>query len=286
MRRSKLAAKLLLLTTLLIGFLGFIFVKYFFLDSQKAEGQIKILSSPKTSVFINNIATGKSTPYEQALKVGEYLVKIIPQEATATASWQGKVKIYKNSLTYINRELGSSDASSAGEIFTTTKMKKSPRGERGEIQVETEPTGALVDLDNDEKGVASLILSDVPAGIHELSVFLPGFLRRTQKINVDRGYRVSAIFKLAIDKSQRRVEMKNKEATDSAKGEPKVIIRIKETGLGLLRVRSQPSVSASESAQDKQGDDFEAIEEKGGWYKIEYSDGKEGWVSGEYAEKL
>jgi len=60
-------------------------------------------------------------------------------------------------------------------------MEKSPRDDVGEIYIETEPTGALVYLDNEEKGVAPLILADVPSGIHELSVFLPGFLRRTQK---------------------------------------------------------------------------------------------------------
>ena len=65
-------------------------------------------------------------------------------------------------------------------------MEKSPRGNTGEIEVETEPTGAIVYLDNDDKGVAPLILTDVPSGTHELSVFLPGFSRRTQKINIDR----------------------------------------------------------------------------------------------------
>src|SRR3989344_7966764 len=114
--------KLILLTLLLVGFGVFVFVKFYILDKQNAFGRIKIVSSPASSVFLDNVVIGK-TPFEQKNKVGEYMLKLIPERtATDTASWQGKVKVYKNALTYVNRELGSSDLTSAGEIFTTTKM--------------------------------------------------------------------------------------------------------------------------------------------------------------------
>lgn len=286
MRRSNLSAKLLLLTILFVGFIGFIFVRYIFLDNQKSEGEISILSSPKTSIFIDNQALGKPTPYKQKIKVGEYLIKLIPQEATATASWQGKVRVYKGALTFINRELGSTDVTSSGEVFTITKMEKSPKGNMGEILVETDPTGAIVYVDNDEKGVAPLLLSDVPAGTHELSVFLPGFFRRTQKVNVTKGNRVNAEFKLAIDQSQKRVELPKKEASQSAQTKTTFKIKVSETGTGFLRVRSEPSISSSESAQVKPGDEFTVLEEKNSWYRIEYSNNKEGWISAEYTEKI
>src|SRR5947209_226447 len=97
--------KLILFTILLLLFLIFVVGKYYFADQQKAEGEIKILSSPQSNVFIDNVSKG-STPYDEKIKVGEYLIKLIPQgEATSTASWQGKVSIYKNALTYVNREL-------------------------------------------------------------------------------------------------------------------------------------------------------------------------------------
>ncbi len=202
--------KLILLTLLIAGFIIFVFVRFFLLNSQNEMGRIKVVSSPVASVFINNVASGK-TPFEDKYKVGEYILKLIPEgNATDTASWQDKIKIYRNALTYVNRELGTSDVTSAGEIFTTTKMDTPAKNrDLGEIYVETEPQGAIVYLDNDEKGVSTLILSDVMKGDHELSVFMPGFLRRTQKVNVDAGYKVVAMFKLAIDESQK--------ATDSAK---------------------------------------------------------------------
>ncbi|MBI4009442.1 PEGA domain-containing protein [Candidatus Roizmanbacteria bacterium] len=283
--------KLVLLTILILAFGIFVFVRFFILNNQNVFGRIKVVSSPVASVFIDNVAVGK-TPFEEKYKVGEYILKLIPEgTATDTASWQGKVKIFKNALTYVNRELGSSDVTSAGEIFTTTKMEKPAKsGDYGEIYVETEPQGAIAYLDNDEKGVSALILSDVLKGDHELSVFMPGFLRRIQKINVDPGYRVNASFKLAIDQTQKATASGatkvtgGKESTLSAKTK-KTFILVKDTPTGFLRVREEPSIAASESAQVKPGEKFLLLEEKEGWMKINYTDDKEGWVSGQYVEK-
>lgn len=285
--RGTVRGKLVLFTILLFLFLTFIAGKYFFLDQKNAQGYIKIISSPTSSVFIDNVATGKTTPYEEKKIIGEYLIKLIPEgEATSTASWQGKVAVFKNALTYVNRELGSSDVSSAGEIFWVTKMDSSAKNQNvGEIYIETEPVGAIVKLDNDEKGVAPLILTDVLTGTHEVNVWLPGFFPRTQKINAEARYRVNAKFKLAVDQSQKKEKVT--EATESAKIKNEGSkVKIKDTPTGFLRVREEPTVVASEEAQVKPGETFSVLEEKSGWYRIEYEDGKEGWISGEYAEKI
>lgn len=278
--------KLLVFLVLVLLFVGFIAVRYFVLDSQNASGRLKIISSPSAGVFVDNVAVGK-TPWENQLKVGEYMVKLIPEgDATATASWQGKVRINKNALSYINRELGSTDLSSAGEIFTVAKMDRKPTTpSTGEIYVETDPNGAIVYLDNDEKGVAPLIMSDVLKGDHELSVFMPGFFRRTQKINVDTGYRVNAAFKLAIDQAQQKPEEKKPEASPSATLAAKSKVTVGDTPLGYLRVREDATTTASESARVKPGQSFELLEEKNGWYKIEYESGKQGWISSQFSKK-
>ena len=283
-------AKLVLLLILIVLFAGFVGVKFFLLDKKNEVGQLKILSSPSASIFINNVAVGK-TPFYDKYKVGDYILKLIPEgTATDTASWQGKINVYKNSLTYINRELGSSDISSAGEVLTVTKMEKAPsKVNLGEIYVETEPQGAIIYLDNDEKGVAPLILEEVVQGEHELSVFLPGFLRRTQKINVEPGYRINASFKLAIDLQAKTSLNKTTEAKPaSASAEvtnAKNKVVIKETPTGWLRVREEPSINASESARVNPGEKFDLLDEQNGWYQIEYEAGKKGWISAEYASK-
>lgn len=280
--------KLILVAALIVLFFGYVTIRYFFLDVNNQFGRVKVISSPATSVFINNVETGK-TPFETQLKVGEAVVKLIPQgEATATATWQGKIRIYKNTLTYVNRELGTSDTTSAGEIFTAKRMDKKPQNpDTGEISVDTDPQGAIISINNDEKGIAPVLLASVPKGPHEISVFMPGFFRRTQKINVEAGFRVIAEFKLAVDQNQKKEEdlRREKQASASAKIKAKEFVKIKETPTGFLRVRAEPSVSAAESAQVKPGDRFEILGEQEGWYKIPYEKDKTGWIFSQYAER-
>lgn len=288
--------KLSLLLILVLLFVGFVTVRFFILDKQNEYGKIKIISSPTASIFLNSTLIGK-TPFEDKYKVGEYLLKLIPEtSATDTASWNGKINVYKNALTYVNRELGSSDIASAGEIFTTTKMTKKPlSADVGEIYVETEPQGAIITLDNDEKGVAPAVMENVARGDHELSVFMPGFFRRTQKVNVDPGYRVNAAFKLAIDQSSSFANIADdKSKTSSSSASTKTYIKIKSNEQGWLRVRMDASVDATEEAKIKTGGRYEFLDEKPNWYKIKFNGNStelvsgsftDGWVSSEYSSK-
>ena len=295
---TNMKGKLSLLLILVLLFVGFVAVRFFIFDKQNEYGKLKIISSPTASVFLNSTLIGK-TPYEDKYKVGEYLLKLIPETtATDTASWNGKINVYKNSLTYVNRELGSSDIASAGEIFTTAKMTKKPQSAgSGEVYVETEPQGAIITLDSDEKGVAPAIMENVLRGDHELSVFMPGFFRRTQKVNVDPGYRVNAAFKLAIDQSSsftKESDDKTKVTSDGGNATNKTYVKIRDNPQGWLRVRVDSSIDATESAKVKPGERYEFLDEKTGWFKIKYNDNKdglvegdftEGWVSSEYSSK-
>ena len=277
--------KLMLLLVLVILFAGFVLIRYFIFDKSNEYGKLKVISSPGASVFVNNAIIGK-TPFDEKYKVGEYLLKLNPEgTATETASWNGKIKIYKNAMTYVNRELGSSDITSSGEVFTTEKIDKAARNDPyGEVYVETEPQGAIITLDSDEKGTAPLILSSVLKGEHELSVYMPGFFRRTEKINVDSGYRVNAAFKLALDPTQTKLEDKTKVATESSSGSSVKHIIIKNNEQGWLRVRVDGSIDATEEAKVKVGERYELLDEKTGWFKIKFNDNKDGLVSGEFDE--
>jgi hypothetical protein len=279
--------KALFLFILCFLFILFLFFRFFVMSKEAGTGTIKALSSPDASIFVDNVAIGK-TPFENKMKEGEYIIKFIPEgTATNTASWQGKVHIYKDTLTYIDRELGTSDLTSSGVVFTTTKMTSAPQEkDTGEIEIHTEPAGAIVYLDNDQKGIAPLILSNVSKGDHELSIFSPSFFRRTQKINVDPGYKVNADFKLSIDESQKQLILTPtpKESTSSATKKD-VTITVLDTPLGFLRVRAEPNISASEEAQVKPGSTYPLVETAPNWYKISYEKNKQGWISAEYAKK-
>ncbi len=288
--------KLAFLLVLVVLFILFLVVREVIFNKEGNTGRIKIVSSPSAGVFIDNTAIGK-TPFEQKMKEGEYTIKLIPEGVSKDiVSWQGKVQVHKDSLTYINRELGSSEVSSAGEVFTVSKMEKKPSNNNfGEVYVETDPPGAIVYLDNDEKGVSPLVLEEVTKGDHEISVFLPGFFRRTHKINVDSGYRTNSTFKLAVDQTKKDInqlrqekEAERKAAVEATKSatvkESSTQIVIQNTPTGFLRVREEPNTEAAEVTRVEPGEKYALLEEGDGWFKIKV-DESEGWVSSDYAIK-
>ena len=63
-------------------------------------------------------------------------------------------------------------------------------------------------------------------------------------------------------------------------------VKILPTGVGWLRVRSEPSLSAVEVTKVNVGEKFLRLEEKTGWVKIKLTDGGEGWVSADFIEKI
>ena len=282
--------KILLFTVLFLLFTAFILVKFFILNADNNFGKLKVLSSPTAGLILNEKPIGK-TSFEDKIKEGEYMLKLIPEtSSTESASWSEKIRIYQNTLTYVNVDLGKDSLSTASVIFYLKKMENKPKNEDvGEIEIESDPLGAIVFLDNDEKSMSPIILSDVPKGEHELSIAIPGFFKRTEKINIEPGFRLVAKFKLAIDASQKSIDDIKKQsdaqkASDSANLKTKKIAIISDTPTGFLRVREEPNVGASESARVNPKDKFEVLEEKSGWYKIMFEKDKFGWISAKYTD--
>src|SRR3989344_119411 len=284
--------KMIVLVALVGAFALFVLIRFFIFDSPSATGRIKILSSPTTGVFINDVGVGK-TPYEDRLKPGEYTIRLIPEgEETESVAWEGKVSIHAHTLTYVSREMGTSAITSAGEILTVVKMDRKPNGETGEVELVTDPPGAIVFLNNEEKGVAPLILQDVPVGEHELAVYLPGFFRRTKKIKIDKkGFRVQVSVKMALDKTHKTLEEELKKAAIEATKEAELTkkeevntetLTILDTPTGFLNVRAEPSLSGKIVAEVKPGEEYTYSEEDSGWYKILLEGEENGWVHGDY----
>lgn len=272
--------KALLFIIILVLALGFTAYKFFLGKNTDVSG-IKIVTNPPTNIFLNNKLTGK-TPFEDKFPPGEYVLKLIPENTATQASfWQGKVKLNPDTLTYISRDLGPSELTSAGEVLL---LEKIPQNE-AQLSVISQPDAAIVLFDGQERGVTPLFLTDLSPGEHDIALSSPGFAARSLRAQLSAGYKLMINFQLAL--------LKNEESSISGitptpdrlneKGKPNVII--KDTETGFLRVRNNPSKSAEEIAQVKPGDKFNLIEEKEGWYKISFGDDKEGWISSRYAEK-
>lgn len=273
------------------------------------QGELKVESQPTASVFLDNKHIGRTPIGRTSFKVdaGEYVVKIAPESTTTQyASWQGKVNIHPNLLTYINATLSESELSSAIDVLWLEKAV----GKKTEIAVTTTPDSATVMLDDETKGMTPLSIADVTAGDHTLTVTSPGFLPRSIKIRITPGYRLIASVKLALSAGGQPEETATpsvspspqptgKQSSPTPTGSPKPTPTqatgttptkpyavVKETPTGFLRVRMEPTTTASEVARLKPGETYHITDEKSGWYEIQYDSLTTGWISGQYAEKV
>ncbi len=213
--------KKLLLFGSLIGVFALIIIGTFIYYQRSAgEGSLKVLVSPAAKVLIDGKALGdtSSGSFETTLKEGTYQLKLDPIDAaTQTVSWEGAIMIYRNRQTHVSRELGATELNSSGTIFTMVPATDQSDSSKGEIEVKAEPKGAIVYIDGEEQGIAPVVLPGVTKGQHEISVYTPGFFRRSSKIVVEPKYRIVAEFQLAIDPSYKDIDdLKKQEASESA----------------------------------------------------------------------
>lgn len=277
MKKGIITAIVLAIFVILIAFGG---TKLFLSWRKAGQAGLKITSDPQASVLIDD-EFQKKTPYDEKLPAGTYRLKLTPDGTdTEVASWRQEVKLSRGLVTYINRELGATDLESAGEMLTLEKIES----EQSEISVVSTPDGATIALDGQEKGTTPLVVRDVAPGDHTLHVFAPGFNGRQVRVKTTKNYKLNVDIQLALIPGQ-------EEATGSAKveegeKETKVKVRILDTPTGWLRVREGPSLSATEAAKVDPGKEFPFLDEEEGWFKINYEEGKEGWISSRYAEKV
>ena len=270
----------LLVVVIIVAVLSFAGYKFFFSRIANVGG-LKVVSNPKSSIFLNDKLLGK-TPYDDKYPAGEYIMKLIPEDtSTSAASWQKKINISPSLLTYVNRELGASELSSSGDILFLEKITD----KEAQVAIFSTPDSATVILDGQEKGVSPLVLRDVVAGEHDVAVSSPGFTSRTVRIQAVTGYKLTVEYQLSILAENNSTSSPPSTSIGASTDPAKPYVVINDTPTGFLRGRSGPSTTATETAQIKPGDKYSFLGEDSGWYKISYETGKDGWISAKYAEK-
>lgn len=263
---------------------------------KKAPAALQISSTPEANVFIDGKQMGKTPFSNDNLTAGEVTVKLIPETTTESlSSWEGKVKLNPGVLTLIERTFSSLETNSSTLILTLEKIKDKTLAL---ISVISEPDGAYVSIDGENKGVTPLDLDKINAGDHEVVIFKEGYLEKIKPVKNIAGYKLIINAKLGL--AQEEVTVTPTPTTATSKVTPKptgttkisptpgsgikaTSVLIGETETGFLRVRSGPSSSYTEISRVNPGEKYPFLEEKSGWYKITYEEGKEGWVSARYA---
>lgn len=264
------------------------------------QGELRVDSNPAAVILLDNKNIGRA-PFRDKVTVGTYTIKLVPDSTTTQlASWEGNIVIGPNLLTYINADLSESELSSAIDILWLEKISS----KLSELSVTTSPDGATVLVDDSTKGVTPISISDITPGDHTVTVTSVGFLTRTLKIRTTPGYRLIVTMKLGLSPGGSipeasptptltntptgKVTPTPKTATSSANtaNPAKPYLIVKDTPTGFLRVRMEPSTSATEAARINPGDKFSILDTQNGWYEIRYDNTNTGWVSGQYVDKV
>lgn len=264
-------------------------------------GALKISSTPQTTVYVDGQEVGTastSTVYSnEKLEAGEITIKLSSNDPNLQP-WEGLVDINPGVVTVVNRSLAANSAQAAGEQLTMTATNQSAAS----LAVTSTPDGAMVKLDGEPKGPTPLEINQIAEGDHIVEISAPGYSARTISVNAINGYKVMIDAQLAKQEVEMIIE--DTEATDSADledqdttdttdtdketadkpGTPGTVT-IQDTPTGWLRVRAEATVNSEEVAKVNPGEEYKLLDEENGWYQIELDDGKEGWISGTYADK-
>jgi len=287
---------------LVLVLVGLIVKSKFF--NKQGPGALQITTSPRATVFVDGNQVGVSPFFNDNIQSGEHTIKIVPESTVdGLSDWETKVDLLPGILTVINRDFGSTEALSSGEILS---LEKTGRKDMSSIAVVSIPDQAVIKLEGEPKGFAPLTINDLVPGDYQIVISASGYEERTISANTIGGYKLIINVQLAqqiegieeatdsaeVDEEEETAVEEDEDAEPTAIPTPKAkvtppatpYVEIKDTPTGFLRVREDSSTDSEELIKVDPGDFFPYIEEENGWYKIEYEDGEEGWISGVYAD--
>jgi len=240
----------------------------------RKKAALKIDAAPGATVFINGKEVGK-TPYEdEKIKPGDVDIRLVP-EGIKALPWERRLTLNSNTRVIMRKRFAENQDEEASQILY---LEKTGDKDKAGLVLTSIPEGVSVSVDGQMRGFSTLNLEDIGSGEHKITLNLPGYGGEEIIARTLVGYRLVVEVKLAKGAE----EVADEEEEETAL--PQVLI--KDTPTGWLRVRMEPSTSASEAAKVNPGEKYLFLKEESGWYKIEYEEGEEGWISGQYAEKI
>ena len=279
-----------------LAILLFFFVVAFFLAVQffgsiaPQRGALQVTSVPESKVYLNDKYLGQ-TPLckceaTDMLDTGEYTVRLSPVDKSFT-EFQEKIKISKGILTVVDRKFGK-DALSEGSVISL-----SPLADKSKIEfvAVSFPRDASVFLDSQEIGRTPLLYKNVTESDHILKIKKSGYNEKSIRIRTQVGYRLEVAVYLSTSAKVAKPlptasSSTSVETTPTVQPTPHAVqLLILNTPTGFLRVRRDPAVNSPEIGRVKPGETYPLLNEKEDWYEIVLEDGKNGWITSQYATK-
>lgn len=243
------------------------------------KSAIEINSYPVAKVYIDGKEMGL-TPYRnRQLKPGEIEVRLITNES----EWTKKIKLQNNISTVVDWEFGKTEDESGGYVLY---LEKTGDKKSAGLMINTNPTKSTIKIDDEVKGLSPIRMSNIGEGDKHLALSFPG--HKTMDVFVKSLNEYQLVIDAVLKKDKVEVKPEEEIKIDNADllEKPTVImIKIKPTETGWLRVRELDSMGSKEVARVVSGETYPLLEEKQEWYKIDLGNNKNGWIAASYGEK-
>lgn len=251
--------------------------------SPQGKGALQINTNIKADVYLNGKLIG-TAPFckcnqNETLPVGEHLIKIVPLDKSVQ-DYTVKTKIEPGVLTAIERTFLPGSLGSSYILTLEKTSLKTPQ-----LYIASIPDEALITIDGNPTGATSLTLKDISASEHEIEIQKQGFAKKTIRVRAVPFYKLNVSVFLGTA-GEEETPTPSVSPTTSVTPSPSTSVKIKSTPTGFLRVRDDASLGGVEITRVNPGDTFPLVEEKPSWYKIQLPEGKSGWISSDYAEKI
>lgn len=269
------------------------FAFQYFIIRPSEKGALQVTASPDSEVYLNgkyigqtplckcpNTSEGKEK-IQDLIQSGEYSIKLVPKNKSFP-EYTDTITIGKSLLTVVDRKFAEG-AKSEGSIITLAPL---PDKKATELLVVTFPDKSEIFVDDLKAGTSPMLIKDVTPQKHELRVRKDGYEEKIIPILNTQGYKLTATVYLGVSDSLVPTPTPTLSASASAALTPASnSVTILDTPTGFLRVREDATIAASEIGRVTPGDKLPLLDELEGWYKIHLPNGKEGWISSQYATK-
>lgn len=235
-------------------------------------------------VFIDGQQVGR-TRYEGTYAAGEASIKLVPESfEKPIPAYEVKVDLTPGVRTIVQRDFGETEELSGGAIIS---FERTVVGEVGVAIVST-PDTAQVAVDGQVRGFTPFKTETVSEDEHTITISLSGYSEKTLKVRTYKGYKLIAAFKLVPEKLGGVATASPSPSPTPETEEKKFGVEILDTPTGFLRVRKEPSSIAEEVGQVSPLGIYWFLEQDlvTGWFKIEYAEGQQGWISSQYSKKV
>jgi hypothetical protein len=249
----------------------------------KGKGALQVTSNLKSDVILNNKVLGQ-TPLckcdqNETIQAGVYELKIIPEDKNMQP-FMTRVRINPGVLTAVERTFLPGAYASSYILTLEETNSRDP-----EIFIASIPDGALVSINGKEEGITPLFLKSISASEHEIEMQKQGFSKKTVRVRAVPSYKLvlNVILGTETGTDETAESAPTPTPTPTQADKPSVII--KNTPVGFLRVRENPSTASREIGRVSPGERFPYLDENTDWFQIELAGGVAGWISKQYASR-